>query len=556
VISRRKTAFIFSSNGPPDLHPLKYAIDDADRMAKALTSPNCGFDVVRPSPGSDPFDLRRQLFTVAESCSPEDLFICYFSGHGVLEKGSLVLLWDDTDINHPISTAIPVSDVLQALQYCKAKGKLLVLDCCHAGAAAGKIGLKNAAGIPVSEVNLHADNHLVLMASGRVEQARELEELRGSFLTVKICDALGDELHYADFDQDGRLSVNDLSRWLERKAGEHNNQFPDRKVPIPYLFGQQKGEFFLTGDETDWKPYEFRCADGSIMVVLPNFVNDNLWGTDRVLCIGKYPVVNKQYRKFADWVNAGGLSSHPSEPIGKSFTGKGWTGPFRPWQDRDFNHPDQPVVCVTYSEARDYCEWANQVHRSSIASGQGPHTPDVDIRLAAPPEWDFAAYGSIYHNRHPRSWLSRTPSIHHMAITPARVDFTGTRSNAWGLSDMFGNVWEWCLRNDRHIPTLAAFDNELIRGVELRGGSFLDDLRHVEPVIHSASLQDGIQTSHCDLGFRIAGDVSIRDLPEDITERLAAQRHADIPLRIDAALRSMGEDDGAGHLMYGDDDDL
>jgi hypothetical protein len=525
-------------------------------MAKALTSPNCGFDVVRPSPGSDPFDLRRQLFTVAESCSPEDLFICYFSGHGVLEKGSLVLLWDDTDINHPISTAIPVSDVLQALQYCKAKGKLLVLDCCHAGAAAGKIGLKNAAGIPVSEVNLHADNHLVLMASGRVEQARELEELRGSFLTVKICDALGDELHYADFDQDGRLSVNDLSRWLERKAGEHNNQFPDRKVPIPYLFGQQKGEFFLTGDETDWKPYEFRCADGSIMVVLPNFVNDNLWGTDRVLCIGKYPVVNKQYRKFADWVNAGGLSSHPSEPIGKSFTGKGWTGPFRPWQDRDFNHPDQPVVCVTYSEARDYCEWANQVHRSSIASGQGPHTPDVDIRLAAPPEWDFAAYGSIYHNRHPRSWLSRTPSIHHMAITPARVDFTGTRSNAWGLSDMFGNVWEWCLRNDRHIPTLAAFDNELIRGVELRGGSFLDDLRHVEPVIHSASLQDGIQTSHCDLGFRIAGDVSIRDLPEDITERLAAQRHADIPLRIDAALRSMGEDDGAGHLMYGDDDDL
>jgi hypothetical protein len=179
VSSRRKIAFIFSSNGPANLNPLKYAIEDADRIAKALSSPNCGFRVVRPSPGSDPFDLRRQLFTVTESCKPEDSLICYFSGHGVLEKGNLFLLWDDTDVNRPISTAIPISDVLQALQYCNAKGKLLILDCCHAGAAAGKIGLKNAAGIPVSDTNLHADNHLVLMASGRVEQARELRELVG-----------------------------------------------------------------------------------------------------------------------------------------------------------------------------------------------------------------------------------------------------------------------------------------------------------------------------------------------------------------------------------------
>lgn len=548
--SRRKIAFIFSSNGPGDLNPLKYAMEDANRVAESLSSPKCGFDVVRPTPGSDPFDLRRHLFTVTESCNPEDLLICYFSGHGVLESGSLFLLWDGTDINRPISTAIPVSDVLQALQYCKARGKLLILDCCSAGAAAGKFGMKNAAGIPVADTNLHAENHLVLMASGRFESARELDELRGSFLTVNICEALGDKLYDADADQDGRLSVNDLVRWLERQAREHNNQFPDCKVPIPYLFGQQKGEFFLTWEEADWKPYEFSCGDGSIMVVLPNFVdNDYPYSADKILCIGKYPVVNKQYEKFVDYTPPG----NPYEPTGKSFTEKGWAGPFRPWQEENFNHPDQPVVCVTYHDARSYCRWADSMHRIPALSDEGHRIPSLDIRLATPSEWDFAAYGSNYHSRHPRSWLSRTPSIHHQASNPARIDFTGTRSNVWGLSDMFGNVWEWCLGRERDQEPVAilalsiaderrsrSFADERRSRTDLRGGSFLDDLRRVVPEINSAMLQDGLETSHCDLGFRIAGEVHLSDLPEDIRERLAAWRHTYVNARSDTGAVAIG----------------
>ena len=421
--SRRKIAFIFSSNGPGDLNPLKYAMEDANRVAESLSSPKCGFDVVRPTPGSDPFDLRRHLFTVTESCNPEDLLICYFSGHGVLESGSLFLLWDGTDINRPISTAIPVSDVLQALQYCKARGKLLILDCCSAGAAAGKFGMKNAAGIPVADTNLHAENHLVLMASGRFESARE-RKLRGSFLTVNICEALGDKLYDADADQDGRLSVNDLVRWLERQAREHNNQFPDCKVPIPYLFGQQKGEFFLTWEEADWKPYEFSCGDGSIMVVLPNFVdNDYPYSADKILCIGKYPVVNKQYEKFVKFFTPllAILMSRPVSPL-----------PKKAGQVRSALGKKRILIirisrwCVfTYHDARSYCRWADSMHRIPALSTKGIVYLLSTYDLRPHRDWDFAAYGSNYHSRHPRSWLSRTPSIHHQASNPARIDFAG-----------------------------------------------------------------------------------------------------------------------------------
>jgi formylglycine-generating enzyme required for sulfatase activity len=550
VSNRKRIAFIFASNGPANLNPLRYAIEDANRIAESLASSTCGFDVVRPTPGSDPFDLRRQLFTITESCKPEDLIICYFSGHGVLSKGNLFLLWDGTDIDRPISTAIPASDILQALHYCEAKSKLLILDCCHAGAAAEKIGTKNAAGIPVADTNLHADNHLVLMASGRVESARELEELRGSFLTVNLCAALNENLYDADVDQDGRLSVNDLARWLERQANRHNNGFPDQRVPIPYLFGRQKGEFFLTWEETDWRPYEFPCADGTTMVVLPIF--QAIYGrADAVLCMGKYSILNKQYRRFIDYAaySAGG----PSEPVGESFSENEWKGPFYPWREQEFNHPDQPVVCVKYNDALGYCSWAARLigqvadsarsriprgaemmqlveeeFRRQFYAGQVAVVPVREVRLATASEWDFAAYGTNYPSRHPRSWLSRTLSIHHRANSPARIDTTEARSNAWGLSDMFGNVWEWCLEEDRSVPGIAVFSDigtpRARRGINLRGGGFLDDLQQVRPEIDSAILRDGIYTSHSDLGFRIAGVVFLEDLPEDTRSRLSAWR--------------------------------
>jgi hypothetical protein len=173
-------------------------------------------------------------------------FICYFSGHGVLEKGKLFLLLDNTDTDNIFATALSVSKILEALRYCKAQSQLLVLDCCHAGAVVNMLGLKSGIGIPVEELTIKSDNYLILMASDRLEKARELEKLRGSFLTVNICSALGDKLNEADRDKDGRISIQDLSVWLGEKADEHNKVAQKDRVPCPYLFGQSKGRFFLT----------------------------------------------------------------------------------------------------------------------------------------------------------------------------------------------------------------------------------------------------------------------------------------------------------------------
>ncbi|WP_273732943.1 formylglycine-generating enzyme family protein [Mycolicibacterium septicum] len=130
------------------------------------------------------------------------------------------------------------------------------------------------------------------------------------------------------------------------------------------------------------------------------------------------PVDLRDWRQWWDWA-----------------PGANWRRPFGP--DRDPAAPDHPVVQVAYPDAAAYAAWAER-------------------RLPTEAEWEFAARGGvegIY------AWGDEvTPGGVLMANTwqgrfPYRNDgalgWRGTSpvgsfpANAFGLSDMIGNVWEW-----------------------------------------------------------------------------------------------------------------
>jgi formylglycine-generating enzyme len=166
------------------------------------------------------------------------------------------------------------------------------------------------------------------------------------------------------------------------------------------------------------------------------------------------------------------------------------------WEDPNFNDPQQPVVGVSWVEARDYCDWL-------AALTERPY------RLPSEAEWERAARGGVDGTLFP--WGDTPPeSLRNYAARwktgPEPVGLS--ESNAFGLFDICANVHEWC--SDWYDANYYAVSPERNpRGPETgqrrasRGGSW----RHHIKVTRCAGRSSiPPQFQYADYGFRVACD--------------------------------------------------
>ncbi len=131
------------------------------------------------------------------------------------------------------------------------------------------------------------------------------------------------------------------------------------------------------------------------------------------------------------------------------------------WESVATNSPtdDHPMILVNWRDAMAYADWAG-------------------VRLPTEAEWEYAARGGLVGKTYP--WGDEPPS-------KRRVNFkkwfgrqtvpVGTcEPNGYGLHNMAGNIWEWCL--DTFHPSFYALgpaDNPVaIDPGNVVGGVFLD----------------------------------------------------------------------------------
>ncbi len=223
--------------------------------------------------------------------------------------------------------------------------------------------------------------------------------------------------------------------------------------------------------------------------------------------IDKHPVTVAQFRKF---IEAAGFKTE-AEKFGDSgvfnlekqswelLPGTNWRKPFGPSGPDAEN--DHPVTHVSWNDAAAYAKWAGK-------------------RLPTEAEWEYAARSAknsgdkfswgnevTINGRHPaNTWQGEInapePADGYLFTSPVGI----FGENEAGLTDMGGNVWQWCADVYKPYPG----SNEAYRANPdvkvIRGGSFFFDQNEEDSFSVSGRSMNSHETSLFNTGFRCAKD--------------------------------------------------
>jgi formylglycine-generating enzyme required for sulfatase activity len=111
---------------------------------------------------------------------------------------------------------------------------------------------------------------------------------------------------------------------------------------------------------------------------------------------------------------------------------------------------NHPVYRVTWAEASEFCRKLTQIER---AEGRLPL--DWEYTLPTEAQWEYSCRagttGDYAGDLDSMAWYERN--------APYDTHPVGQKQpNAWGLYDMHGNVWEWCLNSYSNYPGGAVTD--------------------------------------------------------------------------------------------------
>jgi formylglycine-generating enzyme required for sulfatase activity len=253
----------------------------------------------------------------------------------------------------------------------------------------------------------------------------------------------------------------DIRRWFQEKAVQEALDVIRADRGGYELIHIPGGKFMMGSPQSETGRYDMEGPLHEVRV--PDFY------------LGRYPVTNDEYERFLK------ENKDMAEP--------------EYWADRELNQPRQPVVGVSWNDAQRYAAWAG-------------------LRLPTEAEWEYACRAgtdTAYYTGGKEKDLDRAGWYE--KNSKDQLHSVGEKeSNAFGLYDMHGNVWEW-VEDDWHNDYKGAPDdgsawiNEPRGAVRvLRGGGWISPAQYCRSAFRDYNSPDGRFNN---LGFRLARSLTL-----------------------------------------------
>jgi formylglycine-generating enzyme required for sulfatase activity len=215
------------------------------------------------------------------------------------------------------------------------------------------------------------------------------------------------------------------------------------------------GEFFMGSSDTDPAAKEIEKPRHRVLISRPFYLGAH----EVTVAEFRAFVASTGYRTEAESSGEGGSVYNNEIRYFEQASGLSWRNPGIAHTQRD----DEPVVQVSWNDAVAFCRWlSGEDHRS--------------YRLPTEAEWEYACRAGTT-----TRWCTGDDpaELDEVAWIRDQIDCTthpvaGKKPNNFGLYDMHGNVWEWCLDRFGPYPSAPVVDptGALSGGARvLRGGA-------------------------------------------------------------------------------------
>jgi len=234
-------------------YTLNYARNDVESFAKTIQKGAKEiFSEIYPYALHDSDVTKEKIDAVfkeiASKIGPEDVFVLYYAGHGVMTTGAgsdagefylvthdVTNLFGDTKMLN--DRAVSAKELMDYSRIITAQKQLFVIDACQSGGALTAFASRGAPREKALAQLARSTGTFFLTASQDAQYANEVGDLKHGIFTYSILELLtGKQNQYS---ADDKITVNEIKSYVETRVPELSKQYHGtEQYPTSYSFGQ------------------------------------------------------------------------------------------------------------------------------------------------------------------------------------------------------------------------------------------------------------------------------------------------------------------------------